>query len=154
MMSMVPRMLYLSNIALELDTDPKTMARKLRGLEPDDDTAAKPRWLLSTAIRHIYEKGTVSPQEAKARLDLARAEEVTLRLALAHKEVAQVVHLERAAGQLASIMAAALNSIPLRLQKANQKLTSKEVDDIRRLLISVADEVSEYRIDFEEWKGK
>ena len=92
--------------------------------------------------------GKQNPYEEKCRLDKLRADEVEHRLSLAKNEVAPIAILEDALSNIAGQINSALDALPLRIKKGTPKLSARNVEDIRRTIVKLQNEMSETKLDY------
>src|SRR3954465_9007289 len=84
------RQLYsVSDLAVELTRDRRTMSDKLRNVLPDGEVNGRPAWFMMTAVRAVYldREGTLDGEYERARKDKELADKTALQNAVTRAEL-------------------------------------------------------------------
>jgi len=133
----------IAGLSAELNMPRTTLAKRLSGLVPDDNSGKQPKYLIDSVVRHIYLGDLPSPGEAKARLDSLRADEVQLKLEVQRGETVPLSALESVLSRMSNIIISGLNSIPGKVKRISPHLKARDIDLIKKVIAGVANEISE-----------
>src|SRR3954471_20094372 len=90
---MTQRRLYsVSDLAVELTRDRRTVGNKLRNVPPDGELNGRPAWFMMTAVRAVYldREGTLDGEYERARKDKELADKTALQNAVTRSRVARI----------------------------------------------------------------
>src|SRR4051812_30486780 len=123
---MVQRRLYsVSDLAVELTRDRRTVGDALRNIAPDGDIKGRPAWFMTTAIAALYGERT----GARERKLLAEAGLAELALAQKRGELARIQVLAEAVDGGRVVVRERLLAIPGKLQGPLQPEDVQLVED-------------------------
>ena len=112
-------------------------------------------WLMARAVKDIVgDDEVLTPQQEKARLDRLRGDRVEHDLSVEKGESVSMEILAWALAHIAGLINSVLDSLPLRLKKRCPKLTAKDIEYIRRVIVKLQNEISQVNLDTSKDKGK
>ncbi len=93
-MAMSRKLWSINGLAVELDRDRRIVADAVGHLKPDGESAGRPAWFMTTAVRALTVgndgDGLLDPAQERARKDRALAIQTELRNALTQSEVVRI----------------------------------------------------------------
>jgi hypothetical protein len=140
----------LNALAVELGHDRRTLARKLEGLAPDDETAhggrVTRRWRLRRVVEHLYaapERGELNPAQERARRDAEQADRLAMQNAVMRRELLPREDVVREVGGYIDACRTRLLNLPGRLAAELDPEAGRRIEPIARRI--VAEAVTELR---------
>jgi len=123
----------------------KTVKSRLEGLAPVSKDGRTLFYKASEALSQIYRVD--DPYIETARLNRLRGDRVEHDLSIDKGESASMEILAWALSRIAELINSVLDSLPLRLKKRCPKLTARDIETIRRVIVKLQNEISEINLD-------
>ncbi len=133
----------ISGLAIELGMDRRTIAKRLEDLEPDDIKKGKrveKHWKMSRVFNHLSEID--NPLDELARLNKLRGDRVEHDLSIDKGESASISILTWALSRIAELINSKLAALPLMLKKKTPKLTARDIEGVRRIIVKLQRDIS------------
>ncbi len=126
----------------------RTIKSRLKNLAPVRQGKGRAHLYESTeALPLIFDLGEgAAPQRAQTRLASLRGDEIDHRLSLAQGDVANIEILTWTLQKIAGLINSVLGSLPIRLKKRCPKLTARDIEDLRRIIVKLQNEISEIQL--------
>lgn len=132
----------------------RTLAKSLIGLVPDQEKreAGKlvRRWQLKRVLEHLHggsngKNGHLNLDAERARLAKEQADAMALKNSVQRGEVVRSEDVSAAMAKVSSAIVQILESIPIRLKRANPALTQSDLDIVRAEIVKARNEAADYR---------
>jgi len=142
---MQPKLWTLNALAVELGHDRRTLARKLEGLAPDDETAhggrVTRRWRLRRVVEHLYAApahGELNPAQERARRDAEQADRIAMQNAVMRGGLLLREDVVREVGGYIDACRQRLLGLPGRIAAEFDPITGRRIEPIAQRIVHEA----------------
>lgn len=150
----VARLATLPQLAVDIGVGERALGAILRDLPPDEEKEGpngkiERRWFIHRVIKHINSKkncnnGHLNLDAERARLAKEQADEKEVKNALLRGETVRSEDVSAAMSKVSSAIVQILESIPIRLKRANPTLTQSDLDIVRAEIVKARNAAADY----------